>query len=93
MQQLKIFIGERGKAVNTIIVNSALCIGCGACYRSCFVDVIRWNEKKKRPEFPYLKECAQCCHCEVFCPQKALKVVPDFDSWRFPREVVTTRIR
>lgn len=78
--------------MNTIIVNQTLCIGCKACYHACFVDAIRWDAQANRPVFPYLKECAQCCHCEVFCPKRALKVIPDYDDWRYPRDCITTHI-
>ena len=79
--------------MNTIIVNRARCTGCGACYRACFVDVIRWDKEARRPRFPYIKDCVQCGHCEIYCKTKALKLVPDYDSYMFPREVVTTHIR
>ena len=41
------------------------CVGCGLCYKACFVDVIRWDAQAKRPLFKYVKDCEHCfyCHC------------------------------
>ena len=51
------------------------------------------DKEAAKPLFPYIKDCVQCGHCEIYCPTKALKLVPDYDSYMFPREVVTTHIR
>ena len=79
--------------MNTIIVNPALCNGCQTCYKSCFVDVIRWDKEKKMPKIAYPEDCVQCTCCELNCPKRAIKLIPDYDSYPFPREAVTTHMR
>ena len=32
-----------------IVFDPEKCVGCGLCYKSCFVDVIRWDTEKKKP--------------------------------------------
>lgn len=78
--------------MNTITVNDTLCVGCKICYRSCFVDVIRWDGARDRPLIAYPEDCVQCTYCEVCCPRRALKVIPDYENYPFPRDVVTTNI-
>lgn len=79
--------------MNTIIVNPALCNGCQICYKSCFVDVIRWDQDKRMPKIAYPEDCVQCTFCEINCPQRAIKMIPDYESYPFPRKSVTTEIR
>ena len=33
------------------------CVGCQICYKSCFVDVIRWDAEAKKPVFKYVEDC------------------------------------
>jgi NAD-dependent dihydropyrimidine dehydrogenase PreA subunit len=72
--------------VNTIIVNDELCTGCKTCFKDCFIDIIKWDDKKKRPVIAYPEECVQCMYCEINCPDGAIKVHPKYDSYLFPRE-------
>ena len=78
--------------MNTITINKTLCIGCQICYRSCFVDVFRWDKENRRPIVAYPEDCVHCTYCEVCCPQRALKMCPDYESYLFPRDLVTTNI-
>ena len=78
--------------MNTIIINDTVCVGCKTCYKACFVDVFRWDEEAKRPIVAYPEDCVQCTWCEVACKLRALKVIPDYDNYPFPREAVTTKI-
>jgi NAD-dependent dihydropyrimidine dehydrogenase PreA subunit len=39
--------------MNIIKVDETTCGGCKNCYKSCWVDVIRWNEEKKQPVIAY----------------------------------------
>ena len=32
------------------------CIGCQQCYKSCFVDVIRWDAEAKKPVFKQMRD-------------------------------------
>jgi NAD-dependent dihydropyrimidine dehydrogenase PreA subunit len=77
-----------GKSLNNIIINKELCNGCKICFKSCFIDVIKWDDKNKKPAAVYPEECVQCLYCELNCPRRAVKVVPDYAAYRFPRENV-----
>lgn len=72
--------------MNKIIINKELCIGCKLCFKSCFIDVIKWDEQTRRPIVAYPQDCVQCLFCELNCPKRAVKVVPDYAYYRFPRE-------
>ena len=56
------------------------CVGCGLCYKSCFVDVIRWDAEKKRPVFRYVEDCEHCFCCQSVCARGAIEVIPDYTS-------------
>ncbi len=72
--------------MNNIIVNKELCNGCKICRDACFVDIIKWDDDQKRPIIAYPEECVQCMYCELNCPKRAIKVIPDYQSYLFPRE-------
>lgn len=72
--------------MNKIIINRELCNSCKICFKSCFVDVIKWDEEAKKPVEAYPEDCVQCLYCEVNCPQRAVKVVEDYATYQFPRE-------
>lgn len=63
------------------------CIGCKICYQACFVDVIRWNEENKKPEFKYVEDCEHCYYCEVKCPKGCITVIPDYSSQSFRQTI------
>lgn len=54
------------------------CTGCKQCYKTCYVDVFRWDEARERPIATYPEECATCNWCEITCPKNAIEVVPDY---------------
>ena len=56
------------------------CVGCGLSYKSCFVDVIRWDAEKKRPVFRYVEDCEHCFCCQSVCARGAIEVIPDYTS-------------
>lgn len=56
------------------------CVGCKLCYKACFVDVIHWDEEKKRPVFKYVEDCEHCNYCEIICKKNCIEVVPDYAS-------------
>lgn len=72
--------------MNKIIINRELCNGCKICFKSCFVDVIKWDAEAKKPLEAYPEDCVQCMYCELNCPQRAVKVVEDYASYQFPRD-------
>jgi NAD-dependent dihydropyrimidine dehydrogenase PreA subunit len=74
--------------MNKIIINREICIGCKICFKSCFVDVIGWDEERKRPTEAYPEDCVQCMVCETNCPKGALYVVEDLPNYRFPLDNV-----
>lgn len=76
--------------MNKIIVNEELCVGCQICFKSCFIDVIKWDAQKKKPVIKYPEECVQCGFCEMNCPKRALKMEPDYEAYMFPREHIFT---
>jgi NAD-dependent dihydropyrimidine dehydrogenase PreA subunit len=53
------------------------CTQCGACVDFCPMDVLRMDEKLKRPFIRYLRDCQACFLCETECPAGAIYVTPD----------------
>jgi NAD-dependent dihydropyrimidine dehydrogenase PreA subunit len=74
--------------MNKIILNKTLCTGCKTCFRACFIDVIRWDEERRQPIIAYPDDCVQCNYCVVNCPTRAIKVVPNYETYEFPRDAV-----
>jgi len=60
--------------------NPKTCNGCKLCYKACFVDVIRWDEGRKRPDFKYVEDCERCFYCASVCKAGSIEVVPDYSS-------------
>lgn len=56
------------------------CVGCQLCYKSCFVDVIRWDAEKNKPIFQYVEDCEHCFYCQSVCRRDAILVIPDYAS-------------
>ena len=54
-------------------IDMSLCNGCGICIRSCMSDVIRMDEKTKKPIIKYPDDCAACLVCQMDCPRKAIR--------------------
>lgn len=65
---------------NVIKFDDSKCVGCKLCYKSCFIDVIRWDEENKKPVFKYIEDCVHCNYCEVVCAKGCIKVDPDFNG-------------
>lgn len=68
---------------HVIKIDLEKCVGCKKCYNTCHVDVIRWDEKSKKPYPKYPEECATCNWCEIVCPVKCIEVIPR-NPWRMP---------
>ena len=69
-------------ANHKVVVDQDKCIGCKICYKSCFVDVIRWDEENKKPIIAYPEDCVHCTYCEALCPKGCIEVKIDFDGER-----------
>ncbi|MDF2788380.1 MAG: hypothetical protein K0S80_1478 [Neobacillus sp.] len=63
--------------MNTIKIDRN-CSGCQLCYQACFMDVLRWDEKAKRPIAAYQEDCVDCLYCETVCAKNAIHVIIDF---------------
>ena len=59
-----------------IAFNLTDCSKCKTCVDSCFVDVLRWNEREERPVAAYPEDCVWCYACEMTCPMKCIDVKP-----------------
>jgi NAD-dependent dihydropyrimidine dehydrogenase PreA subunit len=70
--------------VHSIMIDMSACTGCKTCMDICFVDVIRWNEETGKPVAAYPEDCQICGLCEILCPEKAIKIVPDWVSRQHP---------
>ena len=66
--------------MNVIKVDRSLCTGCKTCYKACWLDVIRWDEKEEKPIISYAEDCVECNYCEISCPENAIKVSIDYSK-------------
>jgi NAD-dependent dihydropyrimidine dehydrogenase PreA subunit len=69
-------VAEKMRWVKEIRIDLDTCKGCKNCFNACFVDVIRWNDEKKKPVVAYPEDCVWCLACEAACPVNAIEVVP-----------------
>ena len=83
----------RGK----VVVDEALCVGCGACVRDCpaFAFELEKENKEKYRLVYFEDRCAYCGQCQESCPKGAIELVNEFpgageDRARM-REVVVDR--
>ncbi len=76
--------------MNTINVDQDKCIGCKMCYKACWLDVIRWDDKAKKPVIAYPKDCVECNFCEISCPKEAIKVNIDYTK-PFPEPYLASK--
>ena len=52
------------------------CIGCHKCVDACIMDVIRFDEEKRKAVIRYPRDCYCCYNCEMDCPVGAIYVNP-----------------
>ena len=62
--------------VKEIKIDFETCKGCKTCMNACFVDVIRWDDAKKKPVIAYPEDCVWCLACEAACPEQCIEVIP-----------------
>ena len=53
------------------VINTAVCVGCGMCARSCPAETITVENKKAHIG---RKNCIKCFCCQELCPYKAVKI-------------------
>ena len=58
-------------------IDYANCSGCKICFDVCPLDVIRFDDKEKRPYIAYPEDCISCTACESYCPHHCILVMPD----------------
>ena len=63
--------------MNRVIIDLESCSACKTCMHACFVDVIRWDDERKRPIVAYMEDCVACNACEIACPEQCIEVVPE----------------
>ncbi len=57
-------------------IDYMLCSGCGICVDRCPMDVLRLDQKTRKPFIKYLRDCQSCFLCEMDCPVGAIYVTP-----------------
>jgi NAD-dependent dihydropyrimidine dehydrogenase PreA subunit len=58
-------------------IDYSTCTRCGVCVDICPLDVIRLDDKTKKPIIRYLRDCQACFLCEMECPVDAIYVTPE----------------
>lgn len=71
---------ERARFMNTIEIDQAKCIGCGACVGVCPMFLLKLQNEKSTPIPKAEQWCIACGHCVSACPVEAVtaaEVRPD----------------
>ena len=69
--------GFRGK----VVMDTARCIGCGACAMACPPSLITFHDTEKyRIMDLALRRCTYCAQCRDVCPQKAITLSMEFET-------------
>lgn len=67
----------RGK----VVVDTELCIGCGACAMACPSSLITLRDVAARRVVEFaLRRCTYCAQCRDVCPQKAITLSSQFET-------------
>jgi hydrogenase-4 component H len=67
----------RGK----VEIDTALCVGCGACANACPATLISVNDAEAGRTLHFeLGRCTFCAACRDVCPQKAITLTPQFET-------------
>jgi NAD-dependent dihydropyrimidine dehydrogenase PreA subunit len=76
---------------HSVKIDLQLCTRCQMCADACFVDVIRWDERKGVPFSAYPEDCQTCRVCARVCPAHAIEVIPDWGDRYFPKVLARGR--
>lgn len=81
-------VNARGRRDSDVVVNAIeidleRCDGCKACVKACFVNVLRWDETRKKPVPEHAEDCVHCNLCEINCRRGCIEVTPDFSHLRW----------
>ena len=55
-------------------IDEAVCNGCGMCVDSCMMDVIYFDEEKRKAYIKYPDDCQACFLCVTDCPVDAIAI-------------------
>jgi len=55
-------------------IDEAVCTGCEVCVDSCMMDVIYFDEEKKKIYIKYPDDCQACFLCVTDCPVGAITI-------------------
>ena len=58
-----------------VIVDVALCIGCGACVELCPKKILYIDDQSKKCKVTDEAKCDKLAGCQRICPVKAIKIV------------------
>jgi len=77
--------------MTSVIIDKALCVGCGICRDNCPYRAIQLT--KDKAEYILSEDCFLCGHCQAVCPTDAVLIggtVPDihFSTFTGPVEVM-----
>ncbi|MFC1869655.1 ferredoxin family protein [Chloroflexota bacterium] len=64
-------------------IDGEVCNGCQLCVRDCPMDVIRFDEAKRKAYIAYGKDCGVCFQCTDVCSVGAITV-----SAKAPRRLI-----
>lgn len=62
------------RRLNSVTVDTELCMGCMKCIRTCCNEVYEWNPAERLATAAYPEECVSCYQCMYFCPAGAITV-------------------
>jgi hydrogenase-4 component H len=67
----------RGK----VVMDSSLCIGCGACAMACPPRLISVQDTEAYRHIDLaLRRCTYCARCRDVCPAQAITLSPEFET-------------